>query len=126
MDGITDTESADGYTTFDEISFPPLILRQSPENLTFLLLVFPSPVSHSLSGPWQAPSQCLLNELSSFFKKKEQLCLYVDIVKRARLAHLVPGKKHELVPAVFLEPVEDALCPMLRCVHQTRQLKMER
>lgn len=50
----------------------------------------------------------------------------MDIVKRARLAHLVPGKKHELAPVVFLEPVEDASRPMLRCVHQTHQLKMER
>lgn len=61
-----------------------------------------------------------------FFFLKEQLCLYVDIVKRARLAHLVPGKKLELAPEAFLEPVEDASRPTLRCVHQTRQLKMER
>lgn len=48
------------------------------------------------------------------------------VVKRARLARLVPGKKPKLAPVVFLEPVEGASRPMLQCVHQTRQLKMEK
>ena len=38
------------------------------------------------------------------------------VIKCAHLARLVPGKKHELAPVVFLEPVEDASRPMLPCV----------